>query len=84
MTVSRDGLRQQGVVDAPGTVVEAIYLGSGVRLVIDLDDGTRVTVLEQNDRGRLHDDERGDRVVVSWHDDDVVPLGIEVLPGISG
>ncbi|MGH3704651.1 MAG: ABC transporter ATP-binding protein, partial [Agromyces sp.] len=84
MTVSRDGLHEHGVVDVPGTVVEAIYLGSGVRLVVDLDDGTRVTVLEQNDRGRLHDDERGDRVVVSWHDDDVVPLGIEVLPGISG
>ncbi|MEF3403164.1 ABC transporter ATP-binding protein [Agromyces sp. CCNWLW203] len=84
MTVSREGLRQHGVVDAPGTVVEAIYLGSGVRLVVDLDDGTRVTVLEQNDRGRLHDDERGDRVIVSWHDDDVVPLGVEALPGISG
>ena len=36
-----------------GTVVEAIYLGSGVRLVVDLDDGTRVTVLEQNVRGRV-------------------------------
>ncbi len=55
-----------------------------MRLVVDLDDGTRVTVLEQNVRGRVHDDERGDRVVVSWHDDDVVPLGTEVLPGISG
>jgi len=84
MTVSSDGLRQHGVVDAPGTVVEVIYLGSGVRLVVDLDDGSRVTVLEQNDRGRLHDDERGDRVVVSWHEDDVVPLGVEALPGISG
>ena len=73
-----------GVVNVPGTVVEAIYLGSGVRLVVDLDDGTRVTVLEQNDRDRVHDDERGDRVVVSWHDDDVVHLGTEVLPGISG
>ncbi|SIO00574.1 ABC transporter ATP-binding protein [Agromyces cerinus] len=84
MTVSRGGLDQPGVVDVPGTVVEAIYLGSGVRLVVDLDDGTRVSVLEQNDRDRMHDDERGDRVVVSWHEDDVVPLGIEALPGISG
>ena len=84
MTVTREGLEGERVVNVRGTVVEAIYLGSGVRLVVDLDDGTRVTVLEQNDRGRLHDDERGDRVVVSWHDDDVVPLGIEVLPGISG
>ena len=84
MTVSRKGIEGDGVRNVQGTVVEAIYLGSGVRLVVDLDDGTRVTVLEQNVRGRVHDDERGDRVVVSWHDDDVVPLGIEVLPGISG
>ncbi|KRE25803.1 ABC transporter ATP-binding protein [Agromyces sp. Soil535] len=84
MTVTRDGLVGDGVRNVPGTVVEAIYLGSGVRLVVDLDDGTRVTVLEQNVRDRAHDDERGDRVVVSWHDDDVVPLGAAVLPGISG
>ena len=84
MTVSTGGLDGVGVRNVPGTVVEAIYLGSGVRLVVDLDDGTRVTVLEQNDRDRMHDDERGDRVVVSWHDDDVVPLGTGVLPGISG
>src|ERR671913_619871 len=68
MTVSTGGLDGVGVRNVPGTVVEAIYLGSGVRLVVDLDDGTRVTVLEQNDRDRMHDDERGDRVVVSWHD----------------
>jgi len=84
MTVTRAGLDGEGVRNVPGTVVEAIYLGSGVRLVVDLDDGTRVTVLEQNVRDRVHDDERGDRVVVSWHDDDVVPLSTEVLPGISG
>ncbi len=60
--------------NAWGTVVEAIYLGSGIRLVVDLDAGGRVTVLEQNDRFRAHDDERGDRVVVSWHDSDVVAL----------
>ncbi|MDR6905930.1 putative spermidine/putrescine transport system ATP-binding protein [Agromyces sp. 3263] len=84
MSVTREGLVGEGVVNVPGTVVEAIYLGSGVRLVVDLDDGTRVTVLEQNDRDRIHDDERGDRVVVSWHADDVVHLGTEVLPGISG
>ena len=84
MTVTHEGLEGEGVVNVRGTVVEAIYLGSGVRLVVDLDDGTRVTVLEQNVRGRAHDDERGDRVVVSWHADDVVHLGTEVLPGISG
>ena len=84
MTVTSGGVEGAGVRNIAGTVVEAIYLGSGVRLVVDLDDGTRVTVLEQNDRARIHDDERGDRVVVSWHADDVVHLGTEVLPGISG
>jgi putative spermidine/putrescine transport system ATP-binding protein len=84
MTVTSAGLTGDGVRNAPGTVVEAIYLGSGIRLVVDLDAGTRVTVLEQNDRDRVHDDERGDRVVVSWHDDDVVPLGLEQIPAIAG
>ncbi|WP_127794939.1 ABC transporter ATP-binding protein [Agromyces sp. LHK192] len=84
LTVSAGGLTGDGVRNAPGTVAEVIYVGSGIRLVVDLDDGPRVTVLEQNARNRVHDDERGDRVVVSWHDDDVVPLGLEVLPGISG
>ena len=63
------------VFNAPGTVVETIYLGSGIRIVVDLDAGLRVSVLEQNDRNRVHDEDRGDRVVVSWHDDDVVALG---------
>ncbi|WP_448811664.1 ABC transporter ATP-binding protein [Agromyces bauzanensis] len=74
MSVGTEPHAGDGVRNAPGTVVEAIYLGSGIRLVVDLDAGNRVTVLEQNDRTRVHDDERGDRVVVSWHDDDVVAL----------
>ncbi|MBM7502711.1 ABC transporter ATP-binding protein [Agromyces aurantiacus] len=64
-----------GVHTAPGTVVETIYLGSGIRVVVDLDAGPRVSVLEQNARNRARDEDRGDRVVVSWHDDDVVALG---------
>ncbi|MGR0218578.1 ABC transporter ATP-binding protein [Agromyces sp. ZXT2-6] len=64
-----------GIRNAPGTVVETIYFGSGIRLVVDLDAGVRVSVLEQNDRNRVHDEDRGDRVVVSWHDDDVIALG---------
>ena len=70
-TAEHDGA---DITNAWGTVVEAIYLGSGIRLVIDLDAGGRVTVLEQNDRHRTYDDRRGDRVVVSWHDSDVVAL----------
>ncbi|HET6673240.1 MAG TPA: ABC transporter ATP-binding protein [Agromyces sp.] len=70
-TATEDG---PGVNNALGTVVEAIFLGSGVRLVVDLDAGMRVSVLEQNVRGRAHGDRHGDRVVVSWHDDDVVAI----------
>lgn len=74
MTVATAEHTGDGISNAWGTVVEAIYLGSGIRLVVDLDAGGRVTVLEQNDRHRAHDDGRGDRVVVSWHDSDVVAL----------
>jgi putative spermidine/putrescine transport system ATP-binding protein len=74
MTVGATEHGGDGIRNAWGTVVEAIYLGSGIRLVVDLDAGARVTVLEQNDRNRVIDDERGDRVVVSWHDADVVAL----------
>ena len=75
MTVGSAPEAGAGVRAAPGTVVETIYLGSGIRIVVDLDAGPRVSVLEQNDRNRAHDEDRGDHVVVSWHDDDVVALG---------
>ncbi|MHC2998178.1 ABC transporter ATP-binding protein [Microbacterium sp. HJ5] len=64
----------EGERSAPGTLVESIYVGSGIRRVIDLDAGMRVTVLERNDRTRDADDVRGDRVHVTWHDSDVVSL----------
>lgn len=63
-----------GMRSAPGTVVESIYVGSAIRRVIDLDAGVRVTVLEPNDRSRTSDQDRGERVHVSWHDEDVVAL----------
>ncbi len=74
LTVSPAPLEADGVRSAPGTVVESIYVGSGIRSVIDLDGGARVTVLQPNVRGRSADDERGQRVFVSWHDSDVISL----------
>ncbi len=59
---------------ARGVLVETIYLGSATRVIVDLDDGPRVSVLEQNDAEREHDDVRGSRVVVGWRERDVVPL----------
>jgi putative spermidine/putrescine transport system ATP-binding protein len=74
LRVSPAPLQEEGVRSAPGTVVESIYVGSGIRSVIDLDDGARVTVLQPNVRGRSTDDERGQRVFVSWHESDVISL----------
>ncbi|MWB99173.1 ABC transporter ATP-binding protein [Agromyces seonyuensis] len=64
---------------AAGTVVETIYLGTGNRVVVDLDGGARVSVLEQNDRHRTFVDRRGERVLVVWHDADVVPLSSPLI-----
>lgn len=63
---------------AAGRLVESIYLGSGIRHVIDLDAGPRISVLERNDRARSADRDRGDRVDVSWHDGDVIALSAPV------
>lgn len=65
---------REGMRSAPGVVAETIYIGSGIRRVIDLDSGARVIVLEPNDRDRGVRAERGDRVHVNWHDDDVVAV----------
>ncbi|KQM81949.1 ABC transporter ATP-binding protein [Agromyces sp. Leaf222] len=74
LVVAADAESGDGVRSAPGTVVEVIYLGSGIRTVVDLDAGLRLTVLAQNDRRALAAGDRGDRVHVSWHDADVVAL----------
>jgi putative spermidine/putrescine transport system ATP-binding protein len=74
LTLSLQPGSGEGVRSAPGTIVESIYVGSAIRHVVDLDAGGRVTVLERNDRSRAADQDRGDRVHVSWHDSDVVAL----------
>lgn len=74
LTLSSEPGSGEGIRSAPGTVVESIYVGNAIRRVVDLDAGMRVTVLEPNDRSRTADQDRGDRVHVSWHDEDVVAL----------
>ena len=44
-----------------------------MRLVVDLDQGPRVAILQQNIGGHAPND-HGDRVFVSWRDADVVAL----------
>jgi putative spermidine/putrescine transport system ATP-binding protein len=67
----------------PGTVAEVIYLGTGSRVLVDLDAGTRVTVLEQNSAGRTAAVARGQRVRVDWSDTDVVALTAAPAPSLS-
>ncbi|MFE7845641.1 ABC transporter ATP-binding protein [Microbacterium sp. NPDC057407] len=74
LTLRSEAASEPGQRSAPGTIVESIYVGSGIRRVIDLDAGMRVTVLERNDSSRDADDARGDRVHVTWRDADVVSL----------
>lgn len=63
-----------GDVVVEGSIAEVVYVGSGTRIIVDLDAGLRVTVLEQNDQTYVADDERGARVRVSWRAADVVAL----------
>jgi putative spermidine/putrescine transport system ATP-binding protein len=57
---------------ARGVVVETIYLGVGRRIVVDLEAGQRLVVLEPSTAtARI---ERGDPVVASWRAEDLVKL----------
>ncbi|PSL37032.1 putative spermidine/putrescine transport system ATP-binding protein [Labedella gwakjiensis] len=62
------------IVRAAGTVAEEIYLGTSTRVLVDLDGGFRLVVLEQNVSQSTSTDRRGDRVVAEWAAADVVDL----------
>ncbi len=73
MRLAAERAAEPGTLSAPGTVVESIYLGNSTRVVVDLEAGQRVSVLEQNasgDRGDL----RGEHVFVEWHESAIVAL----------
>jgi putative spermidine/putrescine transport system ATP-binding protein len=59
-----------------GTVSEVIYLGTSTRLLVDLEGGYRLNVLEQNvsTGGSDAHDRRGTAVVASWSPADIVSL----------
>ncbi|MEV7621174.1 ABC transporter ATP-binding protein [Microbacterium sp. NPDC089321] len=76
MRLSDQPATQRGMLSAPGTVAEAIYLGNSTRIIVDLDTGGRVSVLEQN----AHSDQtdtRGRRVFVRWSESAIVPLAAQ-------
>lgn len=65
---------------ATGSLADIIYVGSRTRLIIDLDAGVRITVLEQNDANREGSNVRGSHVSVGWHERDIVDLAHAVAP----
>lgn len=69
----------EGAVAARGVVAETIYLGTGRRVVVDLDAGPRLVVLEPSTA--QVDADRGDQVTAWWHPEHVVP--VEPAPGRS-
>lgn len=51
-----------------------IYLGTSQQLLVELDAGYRLTVLEQNTSGSADDDRRGTAVQARWAPSDLVEL----------
>ena len=72
MTVSAS--TKAGPHSAEGTVVEAIYIGGASRIVIDLDAGARINVIDNEKTPEVASALRGNRVTVSWKAADVVSL----------
>jgi putative spermidine/putrescine transport system ATP-binding protein len=64
----------RGTVSLPGTIAEVIYIGTATRLLVELADGRRISVLEQNVSTRADHDRRGDAVVARFATADLVPL----------
>jgi putative spermidine/putrescine transport system ATP-binding protein len=63
-----------GVVRASGVIIESIYLGTGHRLHVRLDDGTELVVLEQSTGSEAPQEQRGEHVVASWSMNDLVTV----------
>lgn len=75
ITLAAPGSKTEpGTVSLPGTVSEVIYLGTSTRLLVDLDGGYRLNVLEQNVSRFEEHDRRGSSVVASWSPADIVSL----------
>ncbi|MEV7398094.1 ABC transporter ATP-binding protein [Aeromicrobium sp. NPDC092404] len=62
-----------GTIRVEGVILESIYLGTGHRIHVRLNDGTQIVVLEQSTGGKA-DEQRGERIVACWSPDDLVPL----------
>ncbi|WP_240617335.1 ABC transporter ATP-binding protein [Nocardioides speluncae] len=54
------------VIRAVGTITESIYLGTGHRVHVRLEDGSPLVVLEQSKGAGAEHETRGDSVIASW------------------
>ena len=54
-----------------GAIVDAVFVGMFTRYIVSLDDGTRLTVVRQND---VSPDEKGKRVVLCWNPEDTFEI----------
>jgi putative spermidine/putrescine transport system ATP-binding protein len=63
-----------GSLALPGTIAEVIYVGTATRLLVELADGRRLSVLEQNATARAEHDRRGEAVVAVFAASDLVAL----------
>ena len=63
-----------GTVSLPGTISEVIYLGTSTRILVELEGGKRLTVLEQNASSRSTLDRRGESVHARFASADLVTL----------
>jgi putative spermidine/putrescine transport system ATP-binding protein len=70
-----DGV-QPGSVQTAGTVADVAYLGSSTYTIVDIGEGTRLSVLQQNhDSSTSTLTRRGERVLLLWQRAQVVSLG---------
>jgi putative spermidine/putrescine transport system ATP-binding protein len=70
--ISADTAPTEGAFHVGGEVVESIYLGTGHRIHVRLDDGSPLIALQPSDGGAERS--RGDRVVATWTAGDLVEL----------
>jgi putative spermidine/putrescine transport system ATP-binding protein len=69
-TIRPEKIRMDGV-GRPGTIAEAVFVGMFTRYVVDLDDGTKLTVVRQNDSSP---EETGTQVRLEWSADDTFDI----------
>lgn len=62
----------------PGVISEVIYLGTSTRLLVQLDGGKTLSVLEQNASAVSDSDRRGEKVLATFSPKDLVTLDLPV------